>query len=217
MKELIFSSEDEALQHLSDVTGKKIKVANEKLESHSFLHVVSDKDKDKIYVETSVHDDPRLGGQILKDDFKYIQNAIGFAKRYSNRWGVKFFVWEQVGQWPNVEYKKIIGPWHNLKYKKAKVANKSSNLKMDLENAVKKLISKYEMNYDGEQLVGDISNLKHWVDGKTVRVSFGDENMAVFLSGGISSQIFDEFENIINNLGYEIVDTDGEVLWLEKI
>lgn len=92
-----------------------------------------------------------------------------------------------------------------------------ATLKSEIEEKVSALLEKYDANHAGEKLDADVYKIEYKPDRKTVHVIFNDENMEFLISGNISSNIYDEFEDIIRGLGYEMVDADGSRMILEKI
>lgn len=83
-----------------------------------------------------------------------------------------------------------------------------------VENVLKTIIQKYDI----KSLYSDIYSHKYInEDGiKTLVIDFSDDYMSPFLAGYVSDKIYSEWEEGIANLGFEIVDTDGSTLYLEK-
>jgi hypothetical protein len=57
-------------------------------------------------VLTSVLDDPRAGGQVLKDNLSR-HEAESLAERLSKRWGDPLLKFKQTGDWPHIRYTKM--------------------------------------------------------------------------------------------------------------
>lgn len=89
-------------------------------------------------------------------------------------------------------------------------------LKEKLETLYGGLIKKHGLSYEGEDLIPDIYELTHNPDS-TIKVIFDDECMTYFLAGYVPSNVYDEMENGLKNLGYEITDSDGSVMYLNKV
>ena len=92
-----------------------------------------------------------------------------------------------------------------------------ATLKSELESKIGALLKKYKADYQGEKLDAKIYRIDYKPDRKTVDVIFDDENMGYLIAGYVSSSVYDEFEKILKDLGYEMVDGDGSRMILEKI
>jgi len=72
-----------------------------------YVQVKNDPDDGKTFeVLTSVHDDPRLGGQVIKSGLSERQ-ALKLGRQLSERWGDELLRFEVSGEWPRLKYKKV--------------------------------------------------------------------------------------------------------------
>lgn len=92
---------------------------------------------------------------------------------------------------------------------------KKPKLIQDIETLFANLIKSHGMNMDGEPLDPDVYqwSIRPW----ETHVSFNDENMGYLLAGYVASSIFDEMEQGLENLGFNISDSDGSTMTLERI
>jgi hypothetical protein len=102
--------------------------------------------------------------------------------------------------------------------KACKKALKKATLKTDLEKRIGDLLLKYNVSYCNEAIIADIYSFtwKGQNDSK-VEIVFNDEYMGEFVSGNVSSRVYDEFEQILTDLGYEIIDCDYNLIELGEI
>ena len=102
--------------------------------------------------------------------------------------------------------------------------NKPQYIKQ-IEGLLKGLIEKYEMTVGGELIAADIHSWAvesfnvHGRSYEQVRVVFEDEGISSLLAGYVSHKVYDELEAAFKalNLGYDWVDSDGEVMILDRI
>lgn len=87
--------------------------------------------------------------------------------------------------------------------------------KADIEREVKALLKKHEATFYGTPVGGEIysittSKVQFWI-------SFDDENMMHLCAGNAPCSLYDEFEQIFKDMGYEIIDADGSRILIESI
>jgi len=92
---------------------------------------------------------------------------------------------------------------------------KKPKLIQDIETLFTNLIKSHGMNMDGEPLDPDVYlwSIKRW----ETHVFFNDENMSYLLAGYVASSIFDEMQQGLKDLGFNISDSDGSHMTLERI
>jgi hypothetical protein len=92
---------------------------------------------------------------------------------------------------------------------------KKPKLIQDIETLFTNLIKSHGMTMDGEPLDPDVYrwSIRPW----ETDISFNDENMGYLLAGYVASSIFDEMEQGLKNLGFNISDSDGSNMTLERI
>ena len=76
------------------------------------------------------------------------------------------------------------------------------------------LITKHEINMGGEEIDPDVYDVR---TEQKANVIFNDEYVGEINSGNIACSIYDEWETAVNDAGYEILDTDGNVLTVQPI
>jgi hypothetical protein len=92
---------------------------------------------------------------------------------------------------------------------------KKPKLIQAIETLFTDLIKSHGMTMDGEPLDPDVYR---WSIGPwEIHVSFNDENMGYLLAGYVASSVFDEMEQGLRNLGFNISDSDGSNMTLERI
>lgn len=92
--------------------------------------------------------------------------------------------------------------------------NKPNRIK-EVESFFAGLIEKYEMTVEGDEMYPDIAQ---WGFGsEETRIVFEDEGVAPLLAGYVSETIYNEMEQGLKGLGFRIIDTDGNVMILERI
>lgn len=84
-----------------------------------------------------------------------------------------------------------------------------------VENILKSLILKHDIRSLNSEIYSHKYINEYGV--KTLVIDFEDEYMSPFLAGYVSEKIYDEWEEEISKLGFEIVDTDGSTVYLEKL
>lgn len=92
---------------------------------------------------------------------------------------------------------------------------KKPKLIQDIETLFTNLIKSHEMTMDGEPLDPDVYqwSIRRW----ETDISFNDETMGYLLAGYVASSIFDEMEQGLKDLGFNISDSDGSNMTLERI
>lgn len=85
--------------------------------------------------------------------------------------------------------------------------------KADIERKVKALLKKHEATFDGTPVGGEIysittSKVQFWI-------SFDDENMMHLCAGNAPCSLYDEFEQIFKDMGFELIDADGSRILIE--
>jgi len=92
---------------------------------------------------------------------------------------------------------------------------KKPKLIQDIEALFTNLIESHGIAMDGEPLDAYIYrwSVRQW----ETLVSFNDENMGYLLAGYVASSVFDEMEQGLRNLGFNISDSDGSNMTLERI
>lgn len=82
-------------------------------------------------------------------------------------------------------------------------------MKKKLEQLFANLIEKYGLSMEDEYLQPDICSI---TTNTTHRVCFDDELMGHLLAGNVSATTYNEMEERLAELGYEIDDTDGSTM-----
>ena len=92
--------------------------------------------------------------------------------------------------------------------------NKPNRIK-EVESFFAGLINKHEMTVGGEEIYPDIAQ---WSFGsEETHIVFEDEEIASLLAGYVSETIYNEMEEGLKGFGFNIIDTDGNKMILERI
>lgn len=94
-----------------------------------------------------------------------------------------------------------------------KTTNKPKQI-LEIENLFYNLIVKHELRFDGELIHGDIYQ---WTLGHESTIIFNDEGVDYLIAGYVSSTVYDEMEEGLRKIGFDIIETDGSRMVLEKI
>ena len=84
---------------------------------------------------------------------------------------------------------------------------------LQIENLFYDLIVRHELRFDGELIHGDIYK---WTLGHKSTIIFNDEGVDYLIAGYVSSTVYDEMEEGLRDLGFNIIDTDGSRMILEE-
>jgi len=88
------------------------------------------------------------------------------------------------------------------------MTNDQSKLKLDFEEIFGDLIEKHDLTLYGESIEPTVDRVDDVVTNSVV-IYFEDEGIASLIAGYAPARIYDEMENAVNNLGFDIVDTNG--------
>lgn len=83
-------------------------------------------------------------------------------------------------------------------------------MKKDIENLFASLITKHELTVFGGTIFPDI----HYMNNS--QIVFEDEFIGYLLAGYVASDVYDEMERGLRELGIEITNTDGSTMHYER-
>lgn len=98
------------------------------------------------------------------------------------------------------------------------------NYAKEIEDITNRILRKYEAKVgassliddmsDAHEIIGDVYSSK-WEDG-VLEVVFNDQEMDAFIAGAVSERVYSEWESAIKDLGLEIHDMSGNILYLTR-
>ena len=98
------------------------------------------------------------------------------------------------------------------------------NYAKEIEDITNRILRKYEAKVGASSLIDDMSDAheiigdvysSEWEDG-VLKVVFNDQEMDAFIAGAVSERVYSEWESAIKDLGLEIHDMSGNILYLTR-